>query len=153
MKILLIEDSRFLRALFERTLTKAGYSVVGVGEGEAGIREAQTTLPSLILLDMMLPGMDGPTVLKALKGNPGTASIPVVVLTGLSQRNEARLKQAGAFAYIEKAALELDKNPQALINVVKAALASPDGSREMKGNELSETGAAVQAGVAPRSSH
>ena len=120
MKILLIEDSRFLRIAIERILTNAGHSVTGVSDGREGLHAARTTLPALILLDMMLPGLDGTGVLKALKQDVSTAQIPVIVLTGLSQRNEATLKNAGASAYIEKASLNLEQNAEPLIQIVES---------------------------------
>jgi len=124
LKILLIEDSRFLRMAIEKTLTKAGHSVTGAADGREGLRAARSNSPALILLDMMLPGLDGTSVLKALKQDASTAQIPVVVLTGLSQRNEERLKGAGAAAYIEKSSLRLDENADVLIQSVENAIRS-----------------------------
>lgn len=74
--------------------------------------------PDLILLDMLLPKIPGPEVLKALKKDPTTADIPVVVFSGLSQKNAARLQQDGAFGYLEKTELGLDKGCEALISAV-----------------------------------
>jgi len=108
----------------ERVLTKAGHSVIGVADGREGLHAAHSDSPALILLDMMLPGLDGTSVLKALKQDASTAQIPVVVLTGLSQRNEERLRGAGAAAYIEKSSLRLDENADALIQSVENALRS-----------------------------
>jgi CheY-like chemotaxis protein len=70
---------------------------------------ARTKKPHLILLDMLLPKMPGPEVLRVLKSDPATQSIPVVVFTGLSHKNAARLQQEGAFAFLEKSGLDLDK--------------------------------------------
>ena len=109
MNILVIEDSRFLRSAMEKILARAGHSVTAVGDGQEGLRAARSSAPALILLDMMLPGLDGLGVLKALKQDPSTAAVPVIVLTGLSQRNEAKLLSAGAAAYIEKSSLNLEK--------------------------------------------
>lgn len=64
---------------------------------------------------MLLPKMSGPDVLKALKKDPATSEIPVVVLTGLSQKNATRLQDDGAFAFLEKAELSLEKGSQALL--------------------------------------
>lgn len=122
MKILLIEDSRFLRLAIERILSKGGHEVIALGDGEEGLRAALATLPHLILLDMMLPGLDGTSVLKRLKLDPLTAQIPVVILTGLSQRNETKLKEAGAAAFIEKSSLNLKNNAQALVRAVDDVL-------------------------------
>jgi len=122
MNILVIEDSRFLRIAIERVLTKAGHSVTGAADGLEGLHVARTNPPALILLDMMLPGMEGTSVLKALKQDAATDQIPVVVLTGLAQKNEARLKDAGAAAYIEKSSLNLEQNADALVQRVDSVL-------------------------------
>ncbi len=121
-KILLIEDSHFLRIAIERLLTKEGYSVTGVADGREGLQAARTSPPALILLDMMLPGLDGTGVLKVLKQDESTAHIPVIVLTALSQINEGKLKDAGAAAYIEKSTLNLEENADVLIQRVESVL-------------------------------
>ena len=121
--ILLVEDSRFLRLASERALVRARYSVVSTDDGEQALREAQEHIPDLILLDMLLPKLGGPEVLRALKKNPVTAQIPGVVLSSLSQKNETKLKQDGATAHFEKSKLHLDTDSQALIEVVKKAVA------------------------------
>ena len=118
MKILLIEDNLFLRIVTERILTKAGHVVTGVADGREGLQAARTSPPELILLDMMLPGLDGTGVLKALKQDASTAQIPVIVLSALSQINEAKLKDAGAVAYIEKSSLDLEQNADALLQSI-----------------------------------
>jgi CheY-like chemotaxis protein len=69
----------------------------------------------LILLDMLLPEMTGPDVLKTLKKDPATAAIAVVVFTGLSRKNAARLRQDGAFAFLDKSELGLDKGCDVLL--------------------------------------
>jgi CheY-like chemotaxis protein len=71
---------------------------------------------------MMLPKISGPEVLKALKANPATKNIPVVVLTSLSQKNEGKLIHEGAVAYFEKSALELDKSSDRLAATVETVL-------------------------------
>ena len=108
-KILLVDDSKFLRLATERALARAGYEVSAAIDGEHALQMARETGPDLILLDMLLPKMSGPDVLKALKKDPATAGIAVVVFTALSQKNAARLEQDGAFAFMEKAELALDK--------------------------------------------
>jgi len=120
--ILVVEDSRFLRLANERALVRAGYSVMTAADGEEGLRMACQNVPDLILLDMMLPKLGGPEVLQALRQEPLTAQVPVIVLSGLSQRNEARLKEAGATAYFEKSRLDLDSHSDVLVQVVKKTL-------------------------------
>lgn len=120
--ILLVDDSRFMRLANERALTKAGYSVVTAGDGVEALRIANTGIPDLILLDMLLPKLGGPEVLHALRNNPLTASIPVIVLSSLPQKNEARLVKEGATAYYEKSKMGLDRHGESLVSIVKTAL-------------------------------
>jgi CheY-like chemotaxis protein len=80
--ILLVEDSKFLRAATEHILTKAGYRVICAGDGEQALKLARSSLPELILLDMLLPKLSGPEVLRSLKKNDLTAHIPVVKRQG-----------------------------------------------------------------------
>ncbi len=122
MNILLIEDSRFLRIAIEKALARVGHTVTGVADGREGLHAARTNPPALILLDMMLPGLDGTGVLKALKQDASTAQIPVIVLTALSHKNETKLRDAGAAAYIEKSSLDLAQNAEALIQSIESVL-------------------------------
>jgi CheY-like chemotaxis protein len=121
-KILLVEDSKFLRLATERALTRAGYDVSTVGDGEHALQLAREKQPDLILLDMLLPRMTGPDVLKALKKDPATAHIAVVVVTGLSQKNAARLQHDGAFAFLEKSELALDQGSETLLSALSDIL-------------------------------
>ncbi len=91
MTILLAEDSGFLRLALERMLLKAGHKVLSVEDRDRALRVAQESTPDLVLLHMMLPKLSGPEVLAALKQAPSTNHIPVIVLTSLSQRNEAKI--------------------------------------------------------------
>ena len=122
MDILIIEDSNFLRAAIERTLTKAGYDVSSAPDGPQGVKVALAQMPEVILLDMMLPGLDGTCVLRELKQNRRTATIPVIVMTSLSQCNEARLKQDGAAEFIEKSQLGLNEANGPLLRMVEETL-------------------------------
>ena len=117
-KILLVEDSKFLRLTAERALARAGYEMSTAVDGEEALRMACEKLPDLILLDMLLPRLSGPEVLKALKKDPVTRAIPVVVMTGMSQKNAARLREDGAAGFLEKSALELDKGSEKLLAAV-----------------------------------
>jgi CheY-like chemotaxis protein len=114
-KILLVDDSKFLRLATERALARAGYEVCSAMDGESALEVAREKQPDLILLDMLLPKMTGPDVLKALKKDPKTAGIAVVVFTGLSQKNAERLQQDGACAFLEKSALGVDKGCEAFL--------------------------------------
>jgi CheY-like chemotaxis protein len=130
MKILLIEDSRFLRAAIERSLVKAGHKVIGIADGRDALQVARSANPAVILLDMMLPGLDGTCVLRALKRDASTSHIPVIVLTGLSQKNEANLKKAVAAVYIEKSSVDLRKHPDAMVQAVARLLGIPNAAHD-----------------------
>jgi CheY-like chemotaxis protein len=117
-KILLVEDSKFVRMAMERALARAGYEVCDAGDGDEALRLAQEKMPDLILLDMLLPKMSGLDVLKALKKNPSTKSIPVVVITGMAQKNAERLQADGAMGFLEKSTLELERGSGKLLAAV-----------------------------------
>jgi two-component system, cell cycle response regulator len=121
-KILLVDDSKFLRMATERALARAGYVVITASDGPKAIELAKSDKPGVILLDMLLPGMTGPDVLKALKNDSGTAGIPVVAFTGLSQKNAMRLQKDGACAFLEKSVLELDKGCDTLLTALAEIL-------------------------------
>ena len=122
--ILLVDDSKFLRRANEMALTKAGYGVLSAADGEEGLRVARENVPDLVVLDMMLPKMPGPQLLEALKKDPKTAHIPVVVLSSLPQKNEEKLKNDGATAYFEKSALGVDNSSSALVRAIDDVLRS-----------------------------
>jgi len=117
-KILLVEDSKFLRLAAERALVRAGYEVITAADGEEAVKKARENLPNLILLDLLLPKVTGTDVLKALKKDPATAGIAVVVLTAMSQRNEDWLRRDGAFGFLGKSELALDRGSHALLAAV-----------------------------------
>ena len=120
--ILLVEDSRFLRLTCQQALVKAGYNVLSAEDGEQAVKIARQHTPDLILLDMLLPKLSGPQVLDALKKDAATANIPVVVLSGLSQKNEEKLKKQGALAYVEKSRLGDEHYSDSLLDAVKSVL-------------------------------
>jgi DNA-binding response OmpR family regulator len=122
MKILLIEDSKFQRIANERALVKAGYGVIQAGDGEEGLRVARKDIPDLILLDMMLPKVSGLDVLRALKGDVLVKHIPVIVLSGLGQANEAKLTSEGAAAFVMKSEKSFQNDSLFLIRTVESVL-------------------------------
>jgi CheY-like chemotaxis protein len=79
---------------------------------------------------MMLPTMDGTGVLCQLKQDPVTKSIPVIILSGLSQKNETKLKRAGASAYFQKSLLNLDKEGSELLKAVQKVVAELPGAKD-----------------------
>ena len=123
MKILLVEDSKLLRLATGRALARAGYEIAFAADGDEALLMANENRPGLILLDMMLPKMSGLEVLKALKKDPATAAIPVVMLTGLSQTNADRLRSDGAFAFLTKTDLALDQGAEPLLVALRKIVA------------------------------
>ena len=118
MKILLAEDSGFMRIAMERVLAKAGHNVIPVEDGQRAVCVARESVPDLVLLDMMLPKLTGPEVLEALKQDLTTKHIPVIVLTSLSQKNEAKLLQAGAAAFLMKSDKLFEDGSRSLLELI-----------------------------------
>lgn len=147
--VLLIEDNRLVKIVHERLLTRAGYKVVTAGDGEQALAVAAQASPDVILLDMMLPKLSGPEVLRALKTDPATAAIPVVVVTGLSKKNAPKLESEGADAFVEKE--QLLENSDPLLQTIERVL---EESRLRKGpviasaTELSWTATEIESATA-----
>ena len=107
-RILLAEDDRFLRKAAETALKRHGFTVVPAVDGEEALRLARAEPPDLVLLDLIMPKLQGFEVLRALKADPGTAPIPVVILSNLGQDGDVKqAMEAGAAGYFVKANLSL----------------------------------------------
>ena len=104
MKILIIDDEDDIRRIARLSLAGVGgMEVAEAGSGADGIRKAAAEKPDAVLLDMMMPVMDGPATLAALRGDPRTASIPVVFLTAKALSREVEgLKALGARGVLTK---------------------------------------------------
>lgn len=103
-KILLIEDDSFLISMYTTKFELENFEVVAAEDGEKGLGLAVKEKPDIILLDILLPKMNGFEVLKELKNNKETSPIPVILLTNLSQKNEIEQGLAlGAQDYLIKA--------------------------------------------------
>ncbi len=89
-RILLAEDDRFLRRAAEATLRRHGFDVLTAVDGEEALRLARAERPDLVLLDLIMPKLQGFEVLRALKEDAATANIPVVVVSNLGQDNDVR---------------------------------------------------------------
>lgn len=107
--VLIIEDDEFLRSLTAKRLEKEGFGVeVGV-DGENGLAVAESKTPDLILLDLLLPGLDGFEVLKKLKEMNGLKTVPVIIFSNLGQKEDIeRAKGLGANDFLIKANFTLD---------------------------------------------
>jgi DNA-binding response OmpR family regulator len=102
-RILVIEDTEAFAALVEFKLKSAGYEVDIAENGKVGLAKASASPPDLIVLDVMMPVMNGLETLKALKGNPALRTIPVLMLTAQSSEDEVvRGLELGADDYMTK---------------------------------------------------
>lgn len=109
-KVLIIEDDKFLRDLLYKKLTEDNFSVATALDGEEGLKKIQEENPNLVLLDLILPGINGFEVLKKTKENPATKEIPVIVLSNLGQKEDVeRAKKLGAEDYLIKAHFTLEE--------------------------------------------
>ena len=102
-KLLLAEDDEFSRDMLQRRLTKSGYEVVVAVDGKEALLAARQHHPDLILMDLAMPVMDGWAAIRALKNDPRTSRIPIIVLTAnASPENVANAAAAGCQAYQAK---------------------------------------------------
>jgi twitching motility two-component system response regulator PilG len=102
-KILIVEDENCLLKLECILLTSKGYEVMGVANGEEALEKIFDYNPDLVLLDVIMPGMDGFEVCRRIKSDPRTEHIPVVMLTAKKKPQDVRKgEEAGAVSYITK---------------------------------------------------
>jgi len=114
--ILIIEDDEFFRSLIGQKLLFEGFSFSIAKNGQEGVEKTKEVKPDLILLDLLLPVMDGFDVLAAIKKDPSIASIPVIILSNLSSKEEIDKGIAlGATDYMIKS----QSNPDSIISAVK----------------------------------
>jgi len=117
--ILIIEDDKFLRELISQKLIKENYEVSEAIDGEEGIKKVKEEKPDLVLLDLILPSIDGFEVLSKIKGDPNLASIPVIILSNLGQKEDVEKGlKLGAIDYLIKAHF----TPGEIIEKIKNAL-------------------------------
>lgn len=117
-KILVVDDEQDILNLVEYNLQKEGYKVTCVETGEEALETAKAMLPDLIILDLMLPGVDGLDVCKILKQNPDTAFIPIIMLTAKGEESDIVTGlELGADDYITK-----PFSPRVLIARIKTGL-------------------------------
>jgi len=103
-KILIIEDDGFLASIYAQKLELEGFEVAFATNGEDGLKLAQKDKPDLILLDLLMPQMDGFEVLEKVKADSATKDIKVLVLSNLGQKEDVdRCMKLGAVGYMIKA--------------------------------------------------
>ena len=104
-KILVIEDDPVGLRYVRFTLEKHGYQVISAGNGLEGLRKARTEEPDLVILDLMLPGMDGYEICHRLRAEPATARLPILMFSARSQDSDIAVgQQVGANDYLTKPA-------------------------------------------------
>ncbi|MDD5098192.1 MAG: response regulator [Candidatus Pacebacteria bacterium] len=118
-KILLIEDDKFLRELMNKKLLSLDFEVSTAADGEEGLEKIKAEKPEVVLLDLILPGINGFEVLERAKKDPTTANIPIIILSNLGQSEdiEKGLK-LGAKDFLVKAHF----TPQEIVNKLKSIL-------------------------------
>lgn len=109
-KILVVEDDKFLIKAYNIKFTRAGFEVITATDGAEGLEMAKKELPKLILLDLMLPKIDGFEFLKRMAADESLKNIPVIVLSNLGQQTDKeRALALGAKEYLIKADYSLDE--------------------------------------------
>jgi len=117
--ILIIEDDEFFRDLVDKKLISEGFDVAKAVDGEEGIKKIKEEKPDLILLDLLLPNIDGFEVLERIKKDPATASIPVIILSNLGQKEEVEKGlEFGAADFLIKAQFTSDEIIEKVKNVL-----------------------------------
>jgi CheY-like chemotaxis protein len=100
--ILLVDDNPLMQQLMERFLGDLGYTVAVAGRADEALALAHSSVPALVLLDMHLPDLDGPEVLKALRGLPGCATTPAIAMSGMDEGSMPPVRAAGFIDYLSK---------------------------------------------------
>lgn len=104
MPVLIVEDDKFLRELLVRKVESAGFTTSIAVDGKEALKKIKEELPRLVLLDLVLPGIDGFEVLRQVKANPQTSKVSVIILSNLGQREDVeRGLKLGADDYLIKA--------------------------------------------------
>lgn len=129
-KILIVEDDAFLAGIYANKFDKEGFNVQLAIDGEMGLKLAQTSHPDIMLLDILLPKLDGFEVLEKLKADNATQNIPVILLTNLGQKEDIdKGLKLGATDYLIKAHFM----PAETVEKVKKVLAQKAGSDPASG--------------------
>jgi CheY-like chemotaxis protein len=119
-KITVIEDDPLMSRMYQKIFTFEGYEVEMAGDGQEGLEKVRANKPTVVLLDVMMPKMNGIEVLEKLKADPETKSIPVIMLTNLAGQADAETALAkGAVKYIIKS----EHDPKQVADMVKEILA------------------------------
>ena len=109
-KVLIVEDDKFLAKMLGRMLESHQYETILASNGKEGLLKASSDQPNLILLDIMLPDIDGFDLLETVKNNEKTKKIPVIIISNLGQPEDIQQgRSLGAKDYLVKSDLSLDE--------------------------------------------
>ena len=123
-RVLVVDDDRMTQMLLRRNLTQAGYEVESAGGGEEALAKVRATPFDLVILDFMMPGMDGNEAIERIRKMPEYAHLPVVFLTAQAMPGDReRSLTAGASEYVTKP-VDLDR----LLTVMRSWLPASDGT-------------------------
>ncbi|MGE5609649.1 MAG: response regulator [Bacillota bacterium] len=118
--VLVVEDSTTTREVVVKILRREGYNAIGAADGDEAWALLRHAMPDLVLLDVMMPGMDGMTLLTKLREQPTLRELPVIMLTALS--DDGRMdsaKRLGATAYLVKTRFSYDELLEQVAKVVR----------------------------------
>ena len=119
-KVLIIEDDQLIQRMYSKIFSFEKYEVVTASDGEDGLEKARTVAPTIILLDVMMPKMNGMEVLVKLKLDPATKAIPVIMLSNLAGENDVETALSrGAVKYIIKS----EHDPKEVADMVDEIIA------------------------------
>jgi DNA-binding response OmpR family regulator len=108
-KIMIVEDDHFLSSLVKTRLEKDGFSVIQAFDGNQAIEMLRTEVPNLVMLDLIMPKVNGFEVLKTISSTPGLELIPVVIVSNLAQDSDIqKAKELGAKEYFVKVKVSID---------------------------------------------
>ncbi|MBI3636520.1 MAG: response regulator [Candidatus Rokubacteria bacterium] len=121
-RILVVEDDRFLRRACEATLERSGFDVRSAVDGESALEMVSAEPPDLILLDLLMPKLPGVEVLRALRTNPATRDIRVVILSNSSREQDVRVvHELGIEDYWIKSNISLKELDARVTKLLEAA--------------------------------
>jgi DNA-binding response OmpR family regulator len=118
-KIVLVEDDEMMARMYRKVFSLGGFEITIASDGKAGLRRIKEIMPDLVILDVMMPKMNGMEVLNELKRNSKTKDIMVVMLTNLSIPEEIRFAlEKGAISYL----IKCENEPRKVFEVVRKLL-------------------------------
>jgi len=132
IKVVIIEDDSYILDMYKIKFESSNFEVISAGDGMEGLKILEKKKPDIILLDIIMPKMDGFSVLKTIKNNPAIAKIPVVLLTNLGQREDIEKGfKLGATSYIIKAHF----TPSEIVRKIRDILKKENDKSETEDNE------------------